>query len=509
MEIKEYLRIFARYWWVIAVLTVLGAAIGWATWQFTTREYQSTATLFVATQSGTTVTEAYQNNLFSQERVVSYAGLATSEQVAARAVDQLKAPISPQELRAKISAVPMPKTVLLNVGVTDPDPAQAQTYANAVADQLIGLVSELETSRRGGSPAAGVVLVDEADYPTTPLGMGMLLRIGLGAAAGLLIGIVAAILIGVLDKRLRGREPAEAASGSVVIGGLPVDPSRPKVDVVDLNADSLYAERLRELRTNLRFVIPANGDKPPSLIAVTSPSQADGRTTVAIDLAVALAETGRSVVLVDGDLRNPAVADRLPLNGPMREGASTRGLSTVLVGEHTVVESVLPEVAVGHHSIAVLPAGPAAPRPGELWANDRAGRLFDELANSFDFVVVDTPPLDSYTDGAIVAALADGAVLLARIRKTTGAAVRRAVQTLQTANVDLLGTVVTFERGQRRGGGSSGRPDAGKDSQAKGTPASKRATRPADDAVADTVVNGRGKPARSASGSPQSRHGVS
>ncbi len=134
-------------------------------------------------------------------------------------------------------------------------------------------------------------------------------------------------------------------------------------------------------------------------------------------------------MLVDGDLRNPAVADRLPLNGPMREGASTRGLSTVLVGEHTIVESIIRDIAVGHRSIAVLPAGPSAPRPGELWANDRAGRLFDELANSFDYVVVDTPPLDTYTDGAVVAALGDGALLLARIRSTTSAAVHRAVQT--------------------------------------------------------------------------------
>ena len=126
-----------------------------ATRQFTTREYQSTATLFVATQNGTTVTEAYQNNLFSTDRANSYATLATSEQVAARAVDQLKGSITPEELRAKISAVAAPKTVLFNVSVVDADPALAQTYANAVTDQLVGLVSELETSRRGGTPAAG------------------------------------------------------------------------------------------------------------------------------------------------------------------------------------------------------------------------------------------------------------------------------------------------------------------------------------------------------------------
>jgi capsular exopolysaccharide synthesis family protein len=450
LEIKEYLRIFARYWWVIVILTAVGAAIGWGTWQFTDREYQSTATLFVATQNGTTVTEAYQNNLFSQERVVSYAGLATSEQVAARAVDQLKAPISSEELRSKISAAPVPQTVLLNVSVTDADPTQAQTYANAVADQLVGLVSELETSRRGGTPAAGAVVVDEAAFPTSPQGLGMLIRIGLGAGGGLVLGIIVAILAGVLDRRVRGREPVEKSSGSLVIGALPFDPSREKVDVADLASDDVYAERLRELRTNLRFVVPANGDDTPKVIAVTSPRPKDGRTTIAIDLAAALAESGRSVILVDADLRNPELADRLPLNGPMRDGAGARGLSTVLVGENSLVEAVISDVSVGNHSIAFLPAGPDSPRPGELWASERAEKLFDDLASGYDYVVIDTPPLDSYNDAAVVGALSDGALLLARIRKTTTSALRRAVQSLQAANVAVIGTVVTFEPGQQR-----------------------------------------------------------
>lgn len=81
--------------------------------------------------------------------------------------------------------------------------------------------------------------------------------------------------------------------------------------MVDLAADGAYAEALRELRNNLRFTVPANRDEPARVIAVASPSPSDGRTTVAVDLAAVLAETGKRVVLVDGDLRNPAVAQRL------------------------------------------------------------------------------------------------------------------------------------------------------------------------------------------------------
>ena len=505
MEIKEYLRIFGRYWWVIVILTIIGAAVGWGTWQFTDREYQSTATLFVATQNGTTVTEAYQNNLFSQDRAGSYAGLATSEQVAARAVDQLKAPITAEELRGKITAYATPKTVLLNVGVTDQDPAQAQTYANAVADQLVGLVSELETSRRGGSPAAGLVVVDEADYPTQPEGWGLLLRIGIGAGSGLAAGIVVAILIGLIDRRLRSREAIEGTTESIVIGALPKDITRAKTEVVDLAKDGLYAERLRELRTNLRFAAPANGNEPARVIAVTSPSAGDGRSTAAIDLAAVLAESGRSVVLVDGDLRNPALAERLLPTVPMRDLASAKGLTTVLSGESNVSESLISDVPVGGNRIALLPAGPDAPRPGQLWATDRTSRIFDDLTHGFDFVVIDTPPLGSYNDGATVAAMADGALLLARVRHTTSSALRRAKQTLETAKARILGTVVTFEPGHRaelrrdrshpNGNGGAGRSDDADPGQDQGD--------------ADTTATGQNGLVGSASAQRRARHGFS
>jgi capsular exopolysaccharide synthesis family protein len=446
LEIMDYLRIFRRYWWLVVVLTIVGAAGGYVTTLFLTPEYQSTARLFVATQNGTSVTEAYQNNLFSQERVNSYAGLATSEQVAARAVDQLKAPISPEDLRNKIMAAPEGKTVLLDVAVSDPNPAQAQTYANAVADQLVGLVSELETSRRGGTPAAGVVVVDEASYPTESTGFGFWTIIGMGAGAGLIVGLIAAVLWGIFDKRLRGRDSVEGTAGTNLIGALPEDSARPRVEVVDLDGNGLYTERVRELRTNLRFAVPAGGGSPARSIAVTSPSGGEGRTTTAIDLAAALAESGRSVVLVDGDLRNPALADRLSLDPKSRIAAADKGLSTVLSGEHALPQVLIGEVPVGAHAIALLPAGPKPSRAGELWATDRASALFEDLTRGFDYVIVDTPPLGAYADGANVGALCDGVLLLSRIGRTTSAALRRSIQTLEAANVRLIGPVATFDR---------------------------------------------------------------
>jgi receptor protein-tyrosine kinase len=447
VAIGDYLRTFRRFWWLVLVTTLVGAAIGYGTAFMSTPQYQSTARLFVTTQSGTSVGDAYQNNLFSQERVVSYAGLATSEQVAARAVDQLKMPISPEELRSKIVATPLPKTVLLDISVSDPDPATAQTYANAVADQLVQLVSELETSRRGGTPAAGAILLDDANYPTTVAGLSLLTRIGLGGVGGFIIGLLAAISIGALDSRLRARDSVEAVTRSQTIGALVDDPRRPDVPVTNLQEGGLAAERLRELRTNLQFARTPAGQRP-TVIAVTSPSQGDGRSTTAIDLAATFAEAGRSVVLVDGDLLNPSLVDRLELTDVERVRAIQRGLGTALAGDHDVASAVI-EAPAGA-PFALLPAGPSPSTYRRLWGDASAGQVIDRLRQNFDYVVIDTPPLTDCSDGAAAAALGDGAIVLARIGHTTTKALRAALQVIEAANAGFIGTVVTCEPGHKR-----------------------------------------------------------
>jgi receptor protein-tyrosine kinase len=409
--------------------------------------------------------------------------LATSDQVAARAVDQLKMPISPDELRAKITATPLPKTVLLDIAVTDPDPGLAQTYANAVADQLVQLVSELETSRRGGTPAAGAILLDDANYPTAAVGMGLLTTVGLGAAGGLVIGLLLAALLAASDSRLRARDSLDAVAPSRSLGNLVDDPRRPDVPVTDLRSGGVAAERLRELRTNLQFARTPAG-QAPRVIAVTSPMQGDGRSTTAIDLAATFAEAGRSVLLVDGDLLNPSLVEALALTDADRNRAAQRGLGTALAGDHDVAAAVLN--SPGGNAFALLPAGPSPATRRQLWGDENAPRLIDSLRAAYDYVVIDTPPLTTCADGAAVAALGDGAIVLARIGHTKTKPLRAALQRLDAANAGLLGTVVTCEPGHGR--------DLPKPGQAEAAPATLVAPKPDAAAAreADTTTNQAG-----------------
>ena len=443
LEIGDYLRVLRRLWWMVVITIAVGAGIGYATSLRSTPEYESTAQLFVTTQSGSSVGDAYQNNLFSQQRAISYAGLATSQQVAARAVDQLKAPLSADELRSKVSAQAVENTVLLDITARDSDPAAAQTYANAVAVQLVQLVSELETSRRGGTPAAGAVIVDDASYPTQAAGLSLLSRIGLGAAGGLVAGLVLVIVLAFSDTRLRRADRVDEEAGGLVLGTLVDDSEKPERGQLDLAAGGPAVERLRALRNNVVSATTPAGN-PVRTFAITSQSASEYRSTVAKELATVLSEGGHTVLLVDGDFVNAGLSA-----GDQATGTETsRGLGAVLAGHSSMADSILRDAV--SPGCSLLPAGNASSRSRQLWSSKAARESFDEMRQRFDYVVVDTPPLKSCADGAAVARLLDGALLVVKLNSTRSADLKKAVTALSSAHAFLVGIVVAGERGHRR-----------------------------------------------------------
>jgi receptor protein-tyrosine kinase len=181
--------------------------------------------------------------------------------------------------------------------------------------------------------------------------------------------------------------------------------------------------------------------------AVTSPPPQDGRSSPAIDLAAAFAESGHSVVLVDGDLVNPALPRLLQLSGNALTQTGQKGFTTLLRGQHDLSESLVEVPGAG---FALLAAGPVPSVRRELWGDDAVPRVIEMLRGHFDYVIIDTPPLTSYADGAVPAALGDGALVLGRIGHTKTSALRKALKVLQTAHAPVLGVVATCEPGHRK-----------------------------------------------------------
>ncbi|NMM88411.1 protein tyrosine kinase [Rhodococcus sp. SRB_17] len=442
MEVQEYLKILQARWRIIAVVTVVAALGALGASLISTPVYQSSTRLFVSTSVGTSVDEAFRGNQLSQQLVTSYTKLLTGETLAQRTVDVLGPDkvggMSGKELATKVSATSAPDTVLIDVNVQDTSPEQARDIANALSDEFVVMAKELGTPDNGGTPPARVVVEQRAQAPSEPVSPKTERNVALGIAVGLLLGIALAVLRDRLDNTVKDRRAVEEIAGSAMVGTIPFDKDRQVSQAIDFNVgNSTSAEAYRELRTNLQFLAV---DNPPRVIVVTSSLPAEGKTTTALNIALVLTEGGKNVCLVEGDLRKPRISKYLGIIGSV-------GMSSVLSGQAELDDVLQQDGATG---LTVLASGPIPPNPSELLGTDTARTILTELRSRFDYVIIDASPLLPVTDAAVLSAMSDGALLIARHGETKRDQFSRAVGNLRSVGAVILGTVITMtpERGR-------------------------------------------------------------
>ena len=424
----------------MCVTTLVAFLVSVAVTLVTTPLYQASTRLFVSTNSGASVSDLYQGNLYSQQRVLSYAELLRGETVAQRTIDKLGLRIGADELSEKIKVGVKPETVLIDVEVLDESPVRARDIASAISDEFVVFVKELETPRAGVRPDARVVVEQRASLPAKPVIPNPVRNFALGLALGALMGVGLAVVRDLLDNTIKSQQTLEEVTGVGVVGYIPNDKELRKAPTISFDtSNSPTAEAFRKLRTNLQFLAV---DNPPRVLVITSSSPSEGKSISAINIALALAEAEHNVVLVDGDMRRPRLAKYLGLVGEV-------GFSTVLSGGASLGE-VLQKTRFPR--LTVLTAGPIPPNPSELLGSLSAKSLLSELRTRYDFVIVDSSPLLAVTDGAILAATADGALVAAKFGETTRDHLAHAVQMLNDVGASLLGAVLTMM--PARGSGS-------------------------------------------------------
>lgn len=214
-------------------------------------------------------------------------------------------------------------------------------------------------------------------------------------------------------------------------GGGGIDPGRPELL---LNADprSPLAESYRHLRTS---VLLSRAGRPPRTLLVSSSLPSEGKTTTSINTAVSLAQTGARVVVVDADMRRPCVHRIFGVG-------NARGLSSILSSNMTEEEMLALVARHEESGLDLLPSGPVAPNPAELLGSEQMRRLVAALAAHYTHVVIDSPPIVSFTDGVLIATMVDGVVLVVQGGKTSRSLVRRSKQVLQDVGATVLGVVL-------------------------------------------------------------------
>jgi capsular exopolysaccharide synthesis family protein len=431
VELQDYLRVLRGRWRLVALCVLIGLAMAASLSIVQTPKYRANAQLFVAARSSD-LTGIYQGDLFSQQRVKSYTDIVNSPQVINPVLNDLHLSMTEKQVAREVSASAPANTVLLNIHVTDREPARAQAIANAVAQQFSTLASELETPAGATSSPVRVTVVKSATLPTSPVSPRTTRDIALGFLLGLLVGIAAAVLRETLDTSVKHLEDLTQELDLAPLGVVLYDPEAIKRPLIlEASAQSSRAEAFRQLRTNLQFV---DVDSAPRSIVVTSSVPEEGKSTTTANLAISLAQAGVRVCLVEGDLRRPRLMQYLGLE-------SAVGLTSVLIGRAQLSDVIQP---FGNGKLHVLTSGPTPPNPSELLGARSMADVLAELEEQFDLVIIDAPPLLPVTDAAVLASLTSGTLLVVRYGKTRREQVRRAVEALRAVDARIYGIVLNM-----------------------------------------------------------------
>jgi capsular exopolysaccharide synthesis family protein len=318
---------------------------------------------------------------------------------------------------------------------------------------LLERLKEADLARR--MKVNNVGIVDLPTVPNSPVRPNKLAIVGVGALVGLLVGVVLAILREQMDSSLRTPMDVEERLGVTFLGMLPSfadgagergkGKRRRRLEGSSTGEPALHvhnhpmsgiAEAARSLRTNLTFMSP---DRPYRSILVTSAAPSEGKTTVACSVAIAIAQSGQRVCIVDCDLRRPRLHRIFGRVGDI-------GLTSVLVGDAGIEDVAMP-ARVGEGGAPIpnlwcIPAGSPPPNPADLLHSARFRKFLAELQEHFDRVIVDSPPLAAVTDSAIVSTVVDATLFVIRAFATSYQLGRQGLRALRDVDAPVAGAVL-------------------------------------------------------------------
>lgn len=488
VDLRHYLGVLRRRWWIIAACVGLTAASALAASLLQTSVYEASATLLIQQRTSDTLFDPNTGQANDPQRAVD----TEVQVVESRPVRQAVQKKLGNDVPA-VSASSVTGTNVIKVSVRSTDPALAANAANEYAaayvqfkrkqavDDVLGAATQVQrkisqlqqqlaalpagSGQRAGFEqqialfqqqldqlqvgasikTGGAEIVAKAGTPTSPVEPKPLRNTALGAALGLLLGVGLAFLVDHFDDRIRSKEDFEdVAAGIPVLALIPSmpgwrKPAEEHVATLEISASPI-AEAYRSVRTAIQFMAI---ETPVKVLQITSPVPGEGKTTTAANVAVVFARAGARTVLIDCDLRRPRLHRFFGLS-------SEPGLTDLVIGQAQLEHVIKPVEA--DKQLWVVPAGTSTPNPSELLATAAFQRILEVVARGADFVIIDSPPVLPVTDGLVIANRVDGTILVATAEQTTRRNVRRTLELLGQVGAPLIGTVLNRVREQEQYG---------------------------------------------------------
>jgi non-specific protein-tyrosine kinase len=494
MELKQYLALLRRRWWLIVLLAVLGAALTLPLALLRAPIYETSTTVLINQAPGSALPNA-EDVLSGQRVATTYSKLLHRRSVLEEVIANLSLRTTPDELDKQISISQMRDTNLLVLTVKDTDPQRAADIANEIVTVFVaqhlqsqvegyagtlenlqaaidkieediarteGTISSLKdavgpeeiaertrleellsqqrdtyanllASQLAQTQATDKISIVDKALPGTRSGQSTLVIVLQGIIIGVFAACGIAILIEYLRDTMKSSEELEQLLGIptlAVIGNIQAsEPARIMITVE--KPRSPIAEAYRLLRANIEI---AAADNPIRTLVVTSSGPTEGKSVTAANLAVAFAQSGKHVILVDADLRRPSLHKLFQL--PNKRGVTT----ALLQGRPGMVSDHLSLTRI--ENLFLLSSGPLPPNPAELLGSQRMAECVKELGSQADMVIFDSPPVLAVADATLMARVCDSALFVVLAEATQGDAIKRAKTQLEQSGTKLLGVVL-------------------------------------------------------------------
>lgn len=496
VNLQDYIRPLRRWWWLLVATTLVAAISSFVMVQSEPQLYRSRATLMVgasirdpnpnsgelylAQQLVTTYVDLAQRESVRQP-VMEALGLTwlpvyTARQVPATQLMELTV-IDSDPVRAQAVAQALAEQLIaispagsedqarnafvdeelnsLQTSITDTKTeikhkqdemaqmlgarqiADAQTQITALEAKLASLqgnFTSLMTSSQKG--AVNTINLIEKPAPGAPVDRGLPMKLLTAAAIGLMLAMGGAYVIEYLDNSFKNSDEIQQQLNLPTLAAIPIlpedkDPKHPRPYMLQ-KSQSAPAESFRVLRTNLQFTAVSRSLRR---LLVTSALPGEGKSAVCANLAIAVAQTGSRVVIVDCDLHRPRQHKLFGL-------VNNIGLTSALLDFDVPPEQYVQPTSLP--TLGVLTTGPLPPNAAELLGSQRMSDLLDHLQTQADLILIDTPPTTVLADAALLSGHVDSVLLVVRVGKTSRELVKRALATLQQVQGDVLGVVLNF-----------------------------------------------------------------
>jgi len=391
VELNRYLAILNRRKWIILVTAVVTLAVVALGSYMTTPTYTASTVLRVAPQHG--INSNYAELGYVDRLMSTYVELVKSTPFVAEVMGKLHLQRDPFEVSSAVKASLVGTTQLIRISVDSADPAQAAAIANALAALLI-------EQERGDTR---IVVVEPAGVPRAPTKPRLMMNLPLGAVIGLIGGVGLGLLFENLDPALHSSADLVSAVTVPLLGRIPRFKTRNRSRSGEIALGNGFSPSATEAFLGLSAnVLSSNSGTCPKTLLVSSAEPRAGKSTVLVHLGAALAQAGRQVIVVDGDLRGPCLHHLLGLS-------RVPGLADVVL-DPSVLDYTLRETQI--RGLRALTAGRPQTNPVGLWHLPGVSEVIGKLAEAADVVLWDSPPVLVAADAALLARMLDGVLLV-------------------------------------------------------------------------------------------------